>query len=140
MSQQLTPAQAKEFSRLFNNEMERITMSWDNQLKEWHKYAIKALSFANCKIIQLPQQNFRDLIKTESTGLNMNVVAHLCNNLEERSAHEMGCSVEQWGDILYLNYLVSERWQELADPTRKKLLKQFQIINNTPRIQIVGQA
>lgn len=126
----LNPQQQKEFAEKFNERMKRVTMSWDNQLRDWYVIAIRALDFTSVRMLGIPQHLFIDLFKEEKQGLNMNVVMALCNNLEDRSAHEMGYTAREWADILILNNNIAIRWQALAAPEQKALYKEYEIMNN----------
>ena len=110
--------------------MERMTMSWDKLLREWHPIAIKALDFANVRVLNIPQNKFILLFNVEPQGINMNVIMALCNNLEDRSAIEMGYSGREWADILLINHQIATRWQALSEPVQQKLYREFEIMNN----------
>lgn len=126
----LTPQQQQEFAAKFNERMKRVTMSWDNELRDWHEIAIRALDFSNVRVMNIPQHLFIDLFKEEKQGLNMNVVMVLCNNVEDRSAHEMGYSAREWADVLVMNNNIATRWQALAAPEQNALYKEYEIMNN----------
>jgi hypothetical protein len=134
----LNPQQQQEFAAKFNERMKRVTMSWDNELREWHKIALHALNFSNVRVMQIPQHLFIDLFKEEKQGLNMNVVQVLCNNMEDRSASEMGYTAREWADILVMNQRIATRWQELSAPEQKALYKEYEIMNN--KLRIIAQA
>lgn len=125
---QLNRQQQQEYSERINKELDRMTMSWDNVLRDWHPIAIKALDFANVRVMQVPQNKFVELFKTEVHGLNMNIVMALCNNMEDRSAHEMGVSARAWAEILLKNNEVARRWNELVIPVQQKVNKEFEIL------------
>lgn len=126
----LTPQQQQEYAAKFNERMKRVTMTWDVELRQWHKIALKALNFANVRILQIPQHLFIELFKEEPQGLNMNVVTALCNNMEDRTANEMGYSAREWADILVTNQNIATRWHILAAPEQKALNKEYEIMNN----------
>lgn len=134
----LNPQQQKEFAEKFNERMKRVTISWDNELREWHEIALHALNFSNVRVMQIPQHLFIDLFKEAPQGLNMNVVQVLCNNMEDRSAYEMGYTARQWADILVMNQRIATRWQELSAPEQKALYKEYEIMNN--KLRIIAQA
>lgn len=129
MQTKLNPQQQAEFNQKYLDRVGRMIMSWDNELRYWHPIAIKALDFAKTSILQIPQNIFIDLFKEEKQGLNMNTVATLCNNIEGRSADEMGYTGKQWAEFLLINHNVAMRWKELADPIEKSILKELEIMN-----------
>lgn len=130
----LNPQQQAEFAAKFNERMKRVTMSWDDELRDWHRVAIRALDFANVRVLQIPQHLFIELFKEEKQGLNMNVVMALCNNLEDRTANELGYTAREWADILIVNNNIATRWQALAAPDQKALYKEYEIMNNKAAI------
>lgn len=132
----MSKQQKAEYTVKFNKEMDRITMSWTPALREWYKIAHEALRFANVRLLNIPQEKFIDLLKQEPQGLNMNVVMVLCNNLEDRSAIEMQVSIERWAEILLMNHQVAVDWNEMARPVQQKLLREYEILNNKPNLQI----
>lgn len=135
-----TKQEQYQFAQMVNQELERMTMSWDNVLKEWYPTAIKALDFASAVSLNVPQQKFIELFKEEVHGLNMNVVMALCNNLESRTPTEMGVTAKKWAEILLVNHAVANRWQELAIPAQQKVAKEMEIMSNKPKIVPIGQA
>lgn len=135
---QLTKQQQFEFSQKFNTEMERMIMSWDNVLRDWHPIAIKALDFANVRVLNIPQNRFIELFNEQPQGIGMNVIMALCNNLEDRSGNEMGYSGKEWAEVLLINHQIATRWQALSAPVQQKLYREFEIMNNkVPGLQII---
>lgn len=126
---QLNQQQQRQYNERFNAELEKMTMSWDNELYAWHPVAIKALRFANIRSLQCPQNKLGELFKTELHGLGMNVVASLCNNLEDRSAFEMDMTTEEWAGWLVKNHEIGKRWTEMIIPVQKRVNKEFEIMN-----------
>ena len=131
---QLTKAQQEEFSKRFNDELDKMTMSWDNELHNWYFWAMKALEYARVPNMRITAAEFGKLFQQEKTGLNMNVVAQLCNNLELRSPKEMDSSGKEWVEVLELNDRVADRWKILAKPSEEKVLQYFIEENNKARL------
>ena len=126
----LSKEQQADYASRISKELEKMTMSWDNMLSEWHPVAIKALEFANVRVMQIPQNKFIDLFKEDVHGLGMNVVQVLCNNLEDRSAIEMGVSAKEWANFLKeKNYQIGLRWTNMIIPVQKRINKEFEIMN-----------
>lgn len=122
-----------------NDELDRVIMSWDNEVKEWYPIALQSLRFASSLSLNIPQHLFITLFKTEPQGLNMNVVAILCNNMEARTPAEMDVDPLQWGKTLLLNQKITEKWMNLKEPVEKKVLKEFEIMLNKPKM-LIAQA
>ena len=138
---QLTKQQQQEFAARMNQELEKVTMSWNNDLKRWYGTAIKALDFASAMSLQIPQRKVIELYHTTQHGINMNVVAVLCNNLENRTAFEMNLTGKDWADFLVLNAAIGQYWNELMLPIQKKIAKEFEIMAGKPKFQIItGEA
>lgn len=136
----LNKQQQAEFAAKFNERMKRVTMSWDVELRQWHKIALKALDFANVRVLQVPQHLFIELFKEEPQGLNMNVVMALCNNIEDRTANEMGYTAREWASILVTNNNIAVRWQALSAPEQKALYKEYEIMNNKAILNANGMS
>lgn len=139
MDQQLklNKQQQLEFAERINQELEKIFISWDNTLKQWYPHAITALDFNSAVGLKIPrQEDFVKLFKKESQGLNMNIVTVLCNNLEERTPHQMGMPAEKWADVLLLNAEVGKIWNSFHLPVHQKVYKEFQIMANRPKMII----
>lgn len=134
----LTSQQQQEFASKFNERMKRVTMSWDNELKEWYPIAIKALDFTDSRSAQVPQHLFIEFFNSDKHGLNMNVVMGLCNNVESRTPHEMGYNAREWADILIMNNNVATRWNALALPYQNALYKEYEIMNKSAIISANG--
>jgi hypothetical protein len=134
---QLNRQQQQYFATELNNRLERITMSWSNDLRKWHPLALKALAFLSCTKMKIPQDQFRRLLSVEKQGINMNIVMILCNNLEERTASELGVTVEEMAEVLELNAKIAASWNALADPVQKTLLKEMEIMANKPMLASV---
>lgn len=119
-----------QYQQRFEQELDKITISWNQTLKEWYPWAIHALKFASIPKLNIHPLKFPELSKKDDkNGLPMNVVSRLCNNLEERTPDEMGVDIEQWADILKLNVEVGTTWNGFADPVKKRLNKEFEIMS-----------
>lgn len=115
-------------------------MSWNNGLKQWYPIAIEALNHASVSALNIPTKKYPELFKQESVGLNMNVVAALANNLENRTPKEMGMKAEEWAQVLELNEAIGGYWNALAEPVHKQLRKEFEIMMNKPKLVVAGEA
>lgn len=131
---QLTPIQQREFAKRMNDELDKVIMSWDNEVKEWYPIAIKSLRFASSLDLNIPQHRFSDLFEMEPQGLNMNVVAILINSVEARTPAEMDEDPIEWGKILLLNHKMFEKWLNLRAPIEKKVAREFEIMLNRPKM------
>lgn len=131
---QLTRQEQQQFAQKLNEKLDRVTMSWDNNMRIWYEHAIHALDFLNCVTMKVPQNKFIDLFNQEPQGINMNIVMILCNNLEERTAHEMGMSSKEFANVLLLNHEVANQWSAQSHPIETALLKEFEIMQNKPKI------
>jgi hypothetical protein len=138
---QLSKQEQQYLAQQMNKELERMTMSWDNELREWHPYALQALSFSSAIELQVPQHRYGELLKTDDHGVNMNVVMVLCNNMEGKTPAQMGYTLEEWAVILQKNAAVAQRWVEFQKPVQRKVEKEFEIMRNKPKLAIIpGQA
>lgn len=133
---QLTREQQVQFAQRVNEELEKMTMSWTNELRQWHPMAIKALDYANLKTLQIPSTKYGELFEVETHGINMNIVAALANNLEIRTPAEMNMTALQFCDVIRLNDEIGNSWNKMVEPIRKKVEKEFEIMNNKPKLVI----
>lgn len=136
---QFNPKQQKEFAQKMNKELERMTMSWDNDLKEWHPIAQASLEHASAMSLNIPQDKYSTLLEVTTHGINMNVVVVLIECIASRTPREMGFSLQEWADILLLNARVSQRWNELVFPINQKIAKEMQIMAGKPKL-VLAQA
>jgi hypothetical protein len=136
----IPPQLQQKYSQRFGEECEKITMSWNNELSEWYDYAIKALDFASVAELRVPSKKYRTLLSFDAHGLNMNVIAALANNIENRTPSEMGMTAAVWADVIQLNDEVGRSWEALAEPVHKQLRKEFEIMLNKPKLVVAGEA
>lgn len=133
---QLTREQQQQYAQRVNDELEKMTMSWDNELREWYPIALEALKFASVASLNVPQAKYHKLFLEETHGINMNVVMVLCNNLEYRTPAEMGIPAKKWDQVILLNLSIGRRWNELTKPVHGKIAREFMIMNNKPSMVI----
>ncbi|MCZ2085369.1 MAG: hypothetical protein LC112_13965 [Flavobacteriales bacterium] len=136
---QLDPMQQQKAAQEINKRLERVTLSWNNDLREWHPLALKALEFASCALLQVPQNKYRELLKTDTHGINANVAALLANNLEARSPKELDVTIEEYVNILELNQRVADHWEALVAPIRQTVLKEFELQAAAPKIHTIDK-
>ena len=139
MQLKLTKQQQQQFAQKLNDALERVTMSWDKDLRRWHSIALSSLNFASALSLNIPQNKFIDLFNQENQGLNMNVVMALCNNIEGRTPQEMEVTPKDWAETLLLNHSIAQRWQQMVTPIQNKVAKEFEIMVNRPQL-VVAQA
>jgi hypothetical protein len=126
---QLKPQQQQQFAERLNSELGKLTMTWSNILKEWYPFAIAGLRHASVLELRIPQDKFSNLFKSDSHGINMNIVAVLANNLEGRTPAQMEVDPRKWGEILKLNNEVARLWKELANPIEQRVVREFEILS-----------
>lgn len=136
----IPPQLQQKYSQRFSEECDKIIMSWSNDLKEWHPIALTALDFASIPELNIPSRKYPELFKKEAQGLNMNVVAALANNLENRKPVEMGYTAEDWQAVLALNDRIGDSWNSLTESVHKQLRKEFEILMNKPKLIVAGDA
>lgn len=122
--------QQQLYNQKFEKALDSIIMSWDNVLKNWYPYAMKALEFSSIPRLGIHPLKYNDFFKEDVHGINMNTVGRLCNNLEERTPREMEVSPRRWAEILAMNEEVGRQWNALAEPVRQKLDRELQIMSN----------
>lgn len=132
----LTKKQQQEFANEMNTRLGRLIMSWNQELKRWYITAFAALKFANVRLLDIPQNKFCELLMQEKQGLNLNTVMILINNCEDRSAHEMEVTVDDWAEFLLLNHKISLRWKEMQMPVYKDVYKSFELMINKPKLSL----
>lgn len=136
---QLTPQQQQAFNNQLFTERDKITMSWTNELREWHEHALHALRFTSSVTLQVSPDIYRRLLQSDVHGINLNVVGILVNNMEARTPFEMQKSVERWADILELNIKIAQHWNDLAAPVALQVKKEFEIMQGKPKM-VIAQA
>lgn len=129
-----TPQQQQLFAEKLNAELEKMTMSWDNDLRAWHPTALHALNFTSAHALRIPQGKFYRLLETDKHGINMNVVMMLCNCLEERTPNEMGVTASDWATFLELSDRIAKRWSALSFPVEQSVWTTIQLEAARPKI------
>ena len=129
-----TPQEQQVYMKRMNQELDKMTISWDNELKRWYPTAIKALDFASAKSLNIDQARFIELFEVTKHGLNMNVAMFLNNNIEMRNANEMGLTGKDWGELLKLNQSIATRWNQLMIPVRDRVLREMEIVSGKPKL------
>lgn len=132
--------QQQQFTIAMTAELEKITMSWDNDLRRWHPSALHALHFASARALNIRQSQFIDLLKSDVHGVNMTTVAVLCNNIESCTPEQLRITPTDYGHLLLLNQRIAERWEALAAPVRDRVMKRFQIMQNNLKPIIRAEA
>lgn len=136
----LNQQQQQQYAARFSQECENLTMSWTPDLRQWHHLALAALDYANLETLNVPAAKYRDLFREEKHGLNLNVVAALANNLEQRTPSQMGMKADEWADVLDLNSQVGLTWEALVEPVHRRLHKEFEIMGDKPKLIVAGEA
>jgi hypothetical protein len=134
-----------QFEAVMYGELEKMIMSWDNDLRMWHVHAINALPFITVFVMGVRQDKYgekmSELKRIYPQGIGMNTVAVLSNNIEARSMTDMGMNESAFNELLQLNHRVSERWELLVKPVRDRVMKRFQIMGNKPILKTIkGEA
>lgn len=124
----MTNNQAAAFTAKMNEALDRQTMSWDNELKEWHRMALMALEHATPGSLQVDGSVFSLLTHQLPEGLNMNVVMVLAANMNKVSAKDLNLPLDRYCHYQKLNDKVQQRWHIMTEPTRKKILKEVELM------------
>lgn len=133
--------QRQVFGQEMSKELEKVTMSWSNDLKEWYPHAMQALRHASPASLQVNAKQYPQLFLTDLHGIKMNTVAVLANNLEARTPIEMGLSNEDYLKVIELNAKIGEYWEALAEPIRNVVGKRIELMSNTGNLKpIIAQA
>jgi hypothetical protein len=136
----LSPQQQQAASQEINAALEKMQLSWSNELKQWHPLALKALNYASAASLNIPQPKWRELLQIDTHGLSANVVALLCNNLEGRQPQQMNVDAHEWADVLDLNQQIANDWEALCAPVRDKIIAKYEKQNDKPIIHTMNTA
>jgi hypothetical protein len=134
----MTPFQSAAFTQKMNEALDRQSMSWDNELKEWHVIALRALECVSPASIQIEAGQFGLLTHQLPNGLNMNVVMVLNSVMDRVSAKDLNLPLDRFVHYQNLNAKILSRWHTMTEPTRKKLLKEVEILVEPQRILRAG--
>lgn len=122
----MTPQQQHQCSQEINERLSRVTLSWHPLMDEWHKYAMQALEFASPASLQMPSKHYAKLFNYDTgKGIEANVAAILCNNLESTSPKKMGMDHKEYLAVLELNNQIAEQWEGLCGPIRKEVIEKY---------------
>jgi hypothetical protein len=124
-----TQQKQQQFAIELNNELDKVTMSWSKELREWYEYAIKALDHANLVRLRIPAEFYAKLFTQEVHGVNMNVITVLANNLEYTSPSQLGIDALQMATVLKLNGVIGAYWENLAGPIKQTIEKRMEIMD-----------
>ncbi len=118
------------FSQELSKELERVELSWTDDLRRWHPIAIAALETSSILELQVPQEHYPKLFQTSAMGINANVVMVLANNLEAKKPSEMKRSAFEWQEVIALNKRVADHWSGIVTPIQQKVLKRVELMSN----------
>jgi len=134
---QLNPMQQQKFAARMNDELEKMTLSWNNDLKQWYPYAMRCLDVASIPELSVPADKYETIFNTETHGINMNVLMVLANNVERTKPSDVGMTAQQWISVIKLNQVVAGQWKELHAPVYKKIFKEFELMQDMPDKKII---
>lgn len=118
------------FSLELSKELERVELSWTDDLRRWHPIAMAALETSSVLELQVPQEHYPKLFMSSAMGINANVVMVLANNLEAKKPCEMQRSAYEWQEIIALNKRVADHWNGIVTPIQQKVLKRVELMSN----------
>jgi len=128
----LNPLQQQQAAQEINKRLDKVQLSWNNDLKAWHPLALQALNHTSAAALQVPQNKYRNLLETDTHGVNANIVAVLANNLETRTPKEMGLTPEEMIEVYELNQRVADHWEALCAPIREEVIKGIELQSEVP--------
>lgn len=136
----MTPQMQQQYATRLDEELHKMTMSWDNELREWHPIAIETLDFASPVGLRVPQDKFIEILETTAHGVNMNIVAVLMRSVQARNASQMKMSFKSWANFLKMNSRIEQRWNALVAPVEQAILKEMEIMANKPKLVVAAEA
>lgn len=107
--------------------IDKMEMSWDDELNMWYKHAIKALEFCVPNQVGITEDGLIRLFDKTDSGINMNVFAALSNNINLRTAHEMQMPTKSWAKVLALNFKLQQNWNLAVEPIRQQVKTRIKI-------------
>lgn len=132
----LTPQQQQAFAERMSIELDRMTMSWDNELRDWHVVAIRALRYASLVSLNISLEDYQNLLKEDLHGISMKSVSILVNNLDARTPDEMDYRLKDWATVLMLNQNIAKAWNATIQPVQSKVIKEIEIMAGKPKMLI----
>lgn len=132
------PYQQQVIAQAISAKLDMMTISWTNEMRIWHHIALKALEFAGCHELEIDQRFFKKLMETNTHGIQANVVAILCNNIERRSANQMEVSLERWNAILEMNQGISDHWNAVTLDSREDIMDAHEEMFKPKNIVVPG--
>lgn len=122
---------AKSNKQLYEDEVYKtfeemfLELDSDEETKKWYYYAKKALMFASPVHLNMQTERYLEITKVEDNGINYNNVATLCNNLSMRTAHEMELSLEEYMEVMRINFNMVKYYNSIAIPIMTKLSNKY---------------
>lgn len=128
----------KRFKILLAKEIEGEKIPWNKNLKEWHVWAIAALPYFSCAKVGYPQAKFIKLTQSDDKGIDPDIVAFLVNNLQARSAYELGCEndLSKFAAVLIMNDNIAQMWKTFIKPYEEKVTMRMKLQSGTPQLVI----
>jgi hypothetical protein len=121
------PHQQQIIGQRINVELGKVTLSWSNEMREWHPAALNALRSGSVSSLETTSKNYHMLLLSDKHGINANVVAVLCNNIERTTPAQMCMTIEDWCELLELNEKIAASWESLCAPIREKVIEAAKI-------------
>lgn len=112
----------QQFNKLFNDHYavllkRNVFEPISPKFREWRKLALKALRFSSTFVTGYAHEDFNDILAA-AKGLRpftMHAFSAVSNNLDSRSAKDLGISLERYGAILKVSHELIGQWNLAND-------------------------
>lgn len=124
----------KEFTENLVNS--KFDLKENLEYEKWYDHAIAALSFTSPFHLQIKMEAYEKLFEIDESDkhhrfISLMVVAHLCNNIEMRTAWELEMEMDEYRELLKMNAKVAAEWKKRTQDIEKSIATRLKIMKGT---------
>lgn len=110
------------FEKTFKEYLSQGYFPMDKVSAPWQKYALRALSYTSPAALNIPGDVFEQMYHrvVRKQKLTMLDFASLANNMEARTANELGCKLSTYAALMWETHSYIVSWNNMTDGIRQE--------------------
>ncbi len=111
----------QRFNLEFAEALSNVVISFQPNA-EWQKYSKIGLEFASPMGLGIENEDFEKIAEAKPTSMNCYQFALLNNNLEARSARELGLDLKAYSKLMKLSGVYQKNWKVQTEGMREAIV------------------
>lgn len=117
-------------------EMNETYIMFDDEMREWYRYAMLCLSYSGPLDMNIQQEGYLRLREIHEDGVSVINIAYLINNIEKQNPVKLGMTQDEFNKMIEININMAKAWKIAEAPIQERVNRKLNILTPSKLLKI----